>query len=173
MENSKNVTFKDLQINLSSDQDLSSLEASTELAAKALYQFLSLNFQLESINSYSLELSIVSDTEIREINLEHRDKDKATDVLSFPMHEDIRNKKYDSHSSELFLGDILISIDTCKRQAKEHGIDFEDEYIHLLFHGVLHLLGYDHEIDSNEEKLMFDLESALILKASEIKKASK
>ncbi len=92
------------------------------------------------------ELSILlcDDPKIHEINLEHRDKDKPTDVLSFPQAEFERPEVVKSpHRLEL-LGDVVISIDTAERQANSRKRPLFDEVRFLLAHGVLHLLGYDH-----------------------------
>lgn len=89
----------------------------------------------------SLSLRIVSDRTMRALNRKYRGKDKATDVLSFPMRE-----------REL-LGDIVISVDTAKRQAKAYGAPLERELERLLIHGILHLLGHDHEKASERKKM--------------------
>ncbi len=89
----------------------------------------------------SLSLRIVSDRTMRALNRKYRGKDKATDVLSFPMRE-----------REL-LGDIVISVDTAKRQAKAYDAPLERELERLLIHGILHLLGHDHEKASERKKM--------------------
>lgn len=88
----------------------------------------------------SLELILVSDEKIKEINREHRGINKPTDVLSFP----IKNSKTN------FLGSLLISVDTAKRVSDELGVELEDELQTLFLHGMLHLLGFDHESDNGE-----------------------
>jgi probable rRNA maturation factor len=80
-----------------------------------------------------LSLSIVRDPEIRQLNKEWRQKDKHTDVLTFPLHINVGS-----------LGDIVISIDTARRQAKEGGWTLEKELRRLMAHGLMHALGYDH-----------------------------
>jgi len=88
----------------------------------------------------SLELIIVDDKEIRGINLEYRKLDKPTDVLSFPIKV----------SKTEFIGSIIISADTAKRVADEMGHSFEVELKILFIHGLLHLLGFDHESDNGQ-----------------------
>ena len=88
----------------------------------------------------SLELILVSDEEIKEINREYRGLDKATDVLSFP----IKGAQSD------FIGSALISVDTAQRAANELGVSLETELKVLFIHGLLHLLGYDHEMDNGQ-----------------------
>jgi probable rRNA maturation factor len=87
-----------------------------------------------------IELILTDDDEIKEINRQFRNKDKATDVLSFPL-EDMPGMP---------LGSIVISIDTAKKGAEEFGHDTDDEIKLLFLHGLLHLLGYDHETDNGE-----------------------
>lgn len=87
------------------------------------------------------ELSIVfvSDPEIHKYNLAYRGKDKPTDVLSFSLLEG--ENKIGTSS----LGDVMISLKTAKKQAKEYGVTFSEEILRLLIHGILHLCGFDHE----------------------------
>ena len=92
------------------------------------------------LTNKEIELILTNDEEIKELNKIHRNKDKATDVLSFPL-EDIPGMP---------LGSIVISVDTAKKGAKEFGHSIEDEIKLLFIHGLLHLLGYDHEIDNGE-----------------------
>ena len=100
--------------------------------------------ELEELYKYltnkDIELILTTDEEIRELNKIHRNKDKATDVLSFPL-EDMPGMP---------LGSIVISLDTAKRVANELGHSIEEEIKLLFIHGLLHLLGYDHEIDNGE-----------------------
>ncbi len=109
--------------------------------------------------AYEVSVLIVDDEEIRKINREHRDIDKATDVLSFPMAEFENGElisdegDYDPESEELMLGDIIISAETAKRQAHEYGHSFEREIAFLTAHSCFHLLGYDH-MEEEEEKIM-------------------
>jgi len=79
-----------------------------------------------------INLVLMSDREIRKLNARFRKKDKATDVLAFPMGEDGMQ------------GDIAISTETAKRNAKRFGVSYKNELKRLVIHGVLHLLGYEH-----------------------------
>jgi probable rRNA maturation factor len=99
----------------------------------------------EEIPSPTNELSIVltNDRVIRELNCAYRKKDKATDVLSFPQAP--------VPGGDASLGDLVISVETARRQAQEHGITFREEMARLIVHGVLHLCGYDHENVSRSE----------------------
>ncbi|MFL5785737.1 MAG: rRNA maturation RNase YbeY [Bacteriovoracaceae bacterium] len=102
--------------------------------------------------TYQVSLLICGDNRIRILNRDYRNKDRPTDVLSFPSHENLR--KISPAGDEVFLGDLAISVPTTRRQAKKFKISVFDEFIHLYFHGLLHLLGYDHEISEEEEKIM-------------------
>lgn len=102
-----------------------------------------------------ISLLLCGDVRIKKINREFRGKDKVTDVLSFPSADDlIKNWTQETFDGELFLGDLAICMPQAKRQAKEFNIGFWDEFIHLFFHGLLHLWGYDHERSSRDEKIM-------------------
>ena len=94
------------------------------------------------VSEAELSLSVVEDQEIRELNAEYRGEDYATDVLSFPMLEEFDPKAMEG---AILLGDVVISAETALKQAGELGVSLEDEVARLLCHGVLHLLGYDHE----------------------------
>jgi len=123
----------------------------------------SLNEIYEYLTDKDIELILTNDEEIRELNKLHRNKDKATDVLSFPL-ENIPGMP---------LGSIVISVDTAKKGAIEFGHSVEDEIKLLFIHGLLHLLGYDHEVDNGEmrkkEKEIierFNLPKSLIIRTS-------
>ena len=118
----------------------------------------------ETLTKKDIELLIVKNDEIRELNKEHRNIDKATDVLSFPMDFDFVNMP---------LGSIVISTDFVEEKAKEYGHSFNEELSLLFIHGLLHLLGYDHEVDNGEhrakeEELIkkFNLPDSLIVRNS-------
>ena len=88
----------------------------------------------------SVSISLVRDPAIRELNKSFRGKDASTDVLSFPMVED----GDEFAGAERLLGDIVISVDTAKRQAGDYDASLAREVERLLIHGMLHLLGHDH-----------------------------
>lgn len=104
---------------------------------------------------------------MKEINFLRRGKGKTTDVLSFPLEFDLaplssvlqqRKGKSSSALPPITLGEIVISIDTLKKQALEIGHSEKEEFYRLLVHGFLHLLGYDHERGEEEEQVMKDKE---------------
>lgn len=113
---------------------------------------------LENENfAYGAEISVtfVLDPEIHRMNLEYREKDKPTDVLSFPLTSG-EPEPEDIIDGVAALGDIVISLETAERQAKEYGHSLEREIAFLTVHSMLHLLGYDHEISEEDEKYMND-----------------
>jgi len=103
----------------------------------------------------SLSLSFVGDAAMRRLNREHREKDRTTDVLSFPLYEPFTApKKPGVHEPELMLGDIIISVDVAVRQAAAYEAGLDDEIERLLVHGVAHLLGHDHEELSDRRRML-------------------
>ncbi len=106
-----------------------------------------------------ISLTFVDNEEIRRLNKEFRQKDAATDVLSFPMLEfdengDIIDADYDVDDGEIVLGDIVISAERALSQAEEYGHSFLREVTFLVVHSMLHLLGYDHVASEEEETRM-------------------
>lgn len=102
-----------------------------------------------------LSIDLVGDGRMRRLNREYRKKDRTTDVLAFAMRE--------SASPVLaLLGDVVISVPTARRQAKEGGRSLSEELAWLLVHGVLHLCGYDHERSDVEARRMKHREQAVL-----------
>lgn len=97
----------------------------------------------------TLSLSLVNDREIRSLNEKYRGKDAATDVLSFPLE----HKAAASAQAERLLGDVVISVDTARRQADVYDAPLQREIYRLLIHGLLHLKGHDHE-EAGERRVM-------------------
>ncbi len=94
---------------------------------------------------------VVTDNEnIREINNEQRNIDRATDVLSFPGYEKDEWNELKKNEELVYIGDIVISKEKVEEQAKEYGHSFEREFCYLVAHGMLHLMGYDHMVDSDK-----------------------
>lgn len=124
------------------------------------------NLMLATLKLEESELSILlcGDELIHTLNLEHRGKDKPTDVLSFPQSEFQRPERPKKGSSLKLLGDVVISLDTAQRQADSRKRPLEDEVRFLLAHGILHLLGYDHA--TPEEKLIMTKRTRELVKRS-------
>ena len=123
-------------------------------------------FKEEKIENSKLYVTItLTDGEnIRKINKEYRNIDKATDVLSFPMFEKdelVQKIKEKSFEHEDVLGDIVISIPKVEEQAKEYGHSFEREFAYMLVHGFYHLRGYDH-MEEEEKAQMREKEENVL-----------
>jgi probable rRNA maturation factor len=101
---------------------------------------------------HEIALLACSDARIAGLNANFRGKPKATNVLSWPEFDGPVPDPEDEEE-RLFLGDIAIAYDTCRREAEEGGIPFPDHVSHLVVHGVLHLLGHDHEDDAEAEAM--------------------
>lgn len=105
-------------------------------------------FEVENLQKTKMYISVTLTTpeQIRKINNEFRQVDKETDVLSFPMFEkeEILEIKKKTSKFEEALGDIIVSVDRVKEQAKEYGHSFERELSYMLVHGFYHLMGEDH-----------------------------
>ena len=112
-----------------------------------------------------LSLSVVTDRTIRTLNRTYRGIDSATDVLSFSQIEQAgvapAKPPNVTNSAGLMLGDVVISIDTALRQARELRVTPASRMRRLLIHGFLHLIGYDHERSASEARRMFARERAL------------
>ena len=99
-------------------------------------------------NDNELSILITGDEQIHELNRQYLKRDKPTNVLAFPM-----SSGPDGIETGM-LGDIVISVDTAKEEATEMGITLHERAYQLLIHGLLHLLGYDHELSEKDEKKM-------------------
>ena len=114
---------------------------------------------------YDAEVSVtlVDNEEIRKMNCEYRNIDKATDVLSFPLYENGQIDEADVQDGEpVSIGDIVLSLERADEQAREYGHSFEREAAFLCVHSVLHLLGYDHELGKEQEKQMFEKQEDIL-----------
>jgi len=100
-----------------------------------------------------VSILLTDDEEIGSLNKNYRGIDEPTDVLSFSQTEDGGNDCFTEMTEEILLGDVVISIDTATRQAGEQDRALDDEIDMLLAHGILHLLGYDHEDTEDAEKM--------------------
>ena len=125
-------------------------------------------FEEENIQDSKLYITVTftNPENIQKINKEYRNIDKATDVLSFPMFEkkELENKIQEKDFlHEDILGDIVISIEKVKEQAKEYGHSFERELSYMLVHGFYHLMGYDH-IEEEDKKEMRKKEEKVLEK---------
>ena len=101
-----------------------------------------------------VSVTLVDNEGIRELNREHRDIDRETDVLSFPLGDD-DGYEVDPDNDAIMLGDIVISLEKAAQQAEEYGHSYRREVAFLITHSLFHLLGYDHVNSEDEEKIMF------------------
>jgi len=110
---------------------------------------------LSSDAAVEVSFRLTSDDDVRTLNAQYRHKDKATNVLSFPMVQSdlIETVTQNSDDGEVLLGDIVLAHGVCVAEAGERGISVEDHAAHLMVHGVLHLLGYDHMGDEEAEAM--------------------
>ncbi|MEP2102992.1 MAG: rRNA maturation RNase YbeY [Parasphingorhabdus sp.] len=115
-----------------------------------------------AVQNFALEISIKlsNNDEVQQLNAAYRGKDKPTNVLSFPLvPQDLLESLSNSDDGEVLLGDIIMAHDVCADEAEEKSIAMEEHASHLLVHGILHLLGYDHETEAD----------ALIMETLEVK----
>ena len=108
---------------------------------KLVERFAKKLISLVKSDAQELSISLVSDRQIKKINLQFRDKNKPTNVLSFPAFD------------RVFLGDIVIAYETLEHEAKEQKKKFNDHLTHLILHSILHLLGHDHEEEKMAQKM--------------------
>ena len=102
--------------------------------------------------SFEINILITNDNTIKEYNI-YRGKNEPTDVLSFAYGLD-----------EEVIGDIVVSVETIDKQSTEFGNSFEEEFFYILIHGVLHIVGYDHETSEQDAKKMFELQDSYFKK---------
>lgn len=115
-----------------------------KLLEKGLSAVLSL---CDESDEAEVSLSLVTDDQIRQLNRDYRGIDRPTDVLSFALKEDNPQDPQVFGVQDNLLGDIVISVERAQCQADEYGHSFERELLYLAIHGILHLLGYDHETE--------------------------
>ncbi len=136
------------------------------LLAESVYNVLKQKVKL------SAEITFCEPEEIQQLNREQRGKDAVTDVLSFPSTditagEIVKKKNYpfdvDPENGGIFLGSIIICTKRAEEQAKEYGHSLKRELYYLAVHGMLHLFGYDHEVESDKEIMREREEEALAL----------
>jgi probable rRNA maturation factor len=141
-----------LEIALEADEEWDSSRPWEPLARKAAAAaiaesaFPQLN---ESSRHVELSVRLAGDEEVQALNAHWRGKDKPTNVLSFPMAEPYELEESDEDGPAIMLGDLILARGVCEREAADKGIPVEQHATHLLVHGTLHLLGYDHQADAD------------------------
>lgn len=133
------------------------------------------NPHFAGVKDVSMTMTLCGKTKIRTLNKQYRQKDYVTDVLSFPIYDNLRpdKKPKGKNLSQMDLGDLVICKEKALSQAREFEITYEQEVVHLAVHGFLHLIGFDHEISVKEEKIMEAHESELVGQVYKILKKKK
>ena len=135
-------------------------QSEVEKAVDAAVRFAAIPELADPIVPVSVSVKLSDNAEVRALNREWRDKDKPTNVLSFPMLDD---EEIDAllagtyEAPEIMLGDIILAYETCAAEAAEKNIPIAHHATHLVIHGMLHLLGHDH-IEDEEAEAMEGLE---------------
>ena len=124
-----------------------------------LYNYVKFVCDKEGLNDCIFNIVLVDNDYIKRLNRDYRNIDKVTDVISFALEDS--DNDYDSVIR--VLGDIYISVDRAKEQALEYGHSFLREICFLAIHGMLHLLGYDHQT-TEDEKIMFQKQEEVLAK---------
>ena len=118
---------------------------------------------IDSPLAAEISVRFTDDDEVHRLNATWRGKDKPTNVLSFPMMEPEQlGALLSASQGELLLGDIVLAYGVCAREAGEKGISVRDHATHLVVHGTLHLLGYDHELGEDEAEAMEAVERSAL-----------
>jgi probable rRNA maturation factor len=128
----------------SSGSTLFDLKAIAQRAAEAAITESAFADLAGSDRPVEISVTLTGDEQVRALNARWRGKDKPTNVLSFPMAEEKDLRRANVSGAELLLGDIILARGVCETEAAEKGVTVEDHVTHLLVHGTLHLLGYDH-----------------------------
>ncbi len=116
---------------------------------KLIMDAIEMSLNLEGIMvDVEISVSLVDNDEIHRLNREYRNMDKPTDVLSFPLHEDLENM-----IPPICLGDIVISLEKALEQAKEYNHSYGREVAFLTVHSMFHLMGYDHDTEENTKQM--------------------
>ena len=145
---------RDLLIESDLWQSLEDLEAVIDRALAAGLAYVTKEEGIAFLPECELSLVFTDDAAIRTLNADHRGKDKATNVLSFPIDEE-------ADPFGPMLGDIVFAYETVERESEELGVEIRDHLTHLCLHGFLHLLGYDH-IEPDEADKMESVEVAIL-----------
>lgn len=138
-------------------------EINSELFAKVAEQAVSYRPKIAQTKQIELSILLTEDEEMRRLNLDFRRKDKPTNVLSFPDLEKENYEKIEFKLNEnyIYLGDVAFGYDIIRKEASEKSIDFKNHFIHLCTHGILHLIGFDHE-NEDEATIMEEIEIKIL-----------
>jgi len=129
-------------------------EALAERAVAAAFESSAYGWIVQRRFAAEVSIRLTDDEEVRVLNRDYRHKDKPTNVLSFPMvQRDLIDGLANSDDGEVLLGDIVLAAGVCAREAADKGVAMETHATHLIVHGLLHLLGYDHEGEAEAEAM--------------------
>jgi rRNA maturation RNase YbeY len=134
--------------------EITRLGAGTKYPTAALRKIAGSLLRAVKQSRAELSIALVGDREMRPLNAKYRKKNQTTDVLSFLVEDQ-------PMSGSKILGDVVISVEQARCQAKERGKTLKSEVVTLLIHGILHLLGYDHERSPRQARIMFVYERKL------------
>ena len=135
-------------------------EQRVETAAKAAFEAAEKPEILDGDTPVEMSLVLADDALVQTLNRDYRDKDKPTNVLSFALLDDLDDTDESTddvlardQGMPILIGDVILAFETVQREALEQGKSFEDHLTHLVIHGVLHLLGYDHQSDPDADRM--------------------
>ncbi len=134
---------------MNNQQDKVEFNSESENILKEIIQF---TMKKEGIDEYEIGVTLVDDSAILELNKKYRNINQPTDVLSFPLSDEGDNE---------VIGDIVISLETAKRQAVEYNHSFLRETAYLLIHGIYHILGYTHDEEEDQKAMRIKEEEVL------------
>lgn len=123
---------------------------------------LTINEVIPNMHNIELSLSLANDKFVRTLNNKYRDNNNFTNVLSFPQYDSLQDVKH-SNDNVILLGDIVLAYEIIYEESKLFRKTFQEHAIHLIIHGVLHLLNFDH-VNLNEEKKMKKIEIFVLSK---------
>lgn len=155
------ISYKNSELKGDTSKDV---ERAILATTTVITQNLKKNPHFAGVQEVSLSLTLCGKAKIRTLNREYRHKDKATDVLSFPIYDNLRPDRsvLEKNLAQMDLGDLVICREIAMKQATEFGVTYPQEIIHLMVHGFLHLLGFDHEVSKKEEEIMEKYETKLV-----------
>ena len=137
-----------LEIALEADEEWDSSRSWAPLARKAAEAAIAESAYPslgDSERPVEISVTLTGDEQVRALNAHWRGKDKSTNVLSFPMADELDLSRANVAERELLLGDVVLARGVCEREAADKHVSLEQHAAHLIVHGTLHLLGYDHE----------------------------
>jgi probable rRNA maturation factor len=136
------------------------VEGLVEAAARAAFEAAEKPETLGEDAPVEMSLVLADDALVQTLNRDYRDKDKPTNVLSFALLDDLEDTDEGAddvlardEGMPILIGDVILAFETVQREALEQGKSFKDHLTHLVIHGVLHLLGYDHQSDPDADRM--------------------